>query len=222
MSNSVNLKIFRLSFPELKLSARDGHKIRGYLAKMFSEHNVFHNHDDSGWLYRYPLVQYKVINGVPFIIGINEGAEKLLQVEDDLKELVLEGREIPLFEKALTFSHETIEVLNDVVEYSFATPWMALNQENYRQFQKTSGEEQREKLRSILIGNLLSFSKGLNYRVSDKITVDIGKLKSIETKFKNQKMLAFAGNFFVNFAIPDYLGIGKSVSRGFGTVCRVK
>jgi hypothetical protein len=35
-------------------------------------------------------------------------------------------------------------------------------------------------------------------------------------------MLGFLGTFSVNFEIPDYWGIGKSVSRGFGTVMKVK
>jgi len=34
-------------------------------------------------------------------------------------------------------------------------------------------------------------------------------------------MLGFLGKFSVNFEIPDYWGIGKAVSRGFGTVKRV-
>ena len=33
-------------------------------------------------------------------------------------------------------------------------------------------------------------------------------------------MLGFIGTFSVNFEIPDYWGVGKSVSRGFGTVKR--
>ncbi len=35
-------------------------------------------------------------------------------------------------------------------------------------------------------------------------------------------MTGFMGTFSVNFEIPDYWGIGKSVSRGFGTVVRQK
>jgi hypothetical protein len=35
-------------------------------------------------------------------------------------------------------------------------------------------------------------------------------------------MLGFLGTFSVNFEILDYWGIGKSVSRGFGTIKRVK
>lgn len=35
-------------------------------------------------------------------------------------------------------------------------------------------------------------------------------------------MLGFLGRFSVNFDIPDYWGIGKSVRRGFGTVKKIE
>ncbi len=45
-------------------------------------------------------------------------------------------------------------------------------------------------------------------------------MKEVSTSLKGTPMLGFLGTFSVNFAIPDYWGIGKSVSRGFGTVKR--
>lgn len=220
MDYQNKIKIFRLSFPEVRLPVRAGHKLRGFVAGLFPEHDEFHNHGAKGWLYRYSQVQYKVIGGIPYIIGINEGAEKLWQVEDELDELVLGGEQIPLYEKALTITHENFGILDQVLEYTFLTPWLALNQTNYQRYQTGPGVLQREILRSVLIGNLLSLSKSLGYNVESQIMVDMGNMKTVETKFKNQNMLSFFGNFFVNFAIPDYLGLGKSVSRGFGTVCR--
>ena len=35
-------------------------------------------------------------------------------------------------------------------------------------------------------------------------------------------MLGFVSTFLVNFEIRNYLGIGKSVSRGFGTVVKTE
>ncbi|MBU1206820.1 MAG: CRISPR-associated endonuclease Cas6 [Proteobacteria bacterium] len=35
-------------------------------------------------------------------------------------------------------------------------------------------------------------------------------------------IIGFPGKFSVNYEIPDYWRIGKSVSRGFGTVKRVR
>ena len=40
----------------------------------------------------------------------------------------------------------------------------------------------------------------------------------ISVQFKDETVLGFRGEFSVNFRIPPLLGLGKSVSRGFGTV----
>lgn len=50
----------------------------------------------------------------------------------------------------------------------------------------------------------------------------LGRMKEVKTSLKGTPMLGFLGDFSVNFEIPDYWGIGKSVSRGFGTVKRVQ
>jgi hypothetical protein len=42
-----------------------------------------------------------------------------------------------------------------------------------------------------------------------------------QTHFKDQKMLAFSGDFVTNAVLPDLAGIGKAVSRGFGSVQKI-
>ncbi len=64
-------------------------------------------------------------------------------------------------------------------------------------------------------------SKSLGYTVPEPIKANIGNLKEVNTSLKGNPMLGFLGTFSVNFEIPDYWGIGKSVSRGFGTVVKV-
>ena len=41
-----------------------------------------------------------------------------------------------------------------------------------------------------------------------------------ETQFKNNAMLAFEGGFVTNAILPELVGLGKSVARGFGTIGR--
>jgi len=43
-------------------------------------------------------------------------------------------------------------------------------------------------------------------------------LLECNVSLKGVAMMGFKGSFAVNFNLPDYIGIGKSVSRGFGTV----
>ena len=72
-------------------------------------------------------------------------------------------------------------------------------------------------LSKMLVGNLLSMSKGLGYTVPARIEAET-TLNSIKTKLKRVEVIGFIGSFRTNFEIPDFFGIGKSVSRGFGTV----
>ena len=82
---------------------------------------------------------------------------------------------------------------------------------------KLDSRERRDKLRKIMIGNIISMSKGLKYTVDKEIKLDT-KLRRVHSSFKGREIIAFGGEFIVNFNVPDLLGIGKSVSRGFGTV----
>ena len=43
-------------------------------------------------------------------------------------------------------------------------------------------------------------------------------LLSKAVNIKDIKHVGFVGEFKVTFKIPDYFGIGKNVSKGFGTV----
>ena len=76
-------------------------------------------------------------------------------------------------------------------------------------------------LKKILVGNLLYLSKGVGYVVLEQIEVSEIKVIERKTYLKGTPLLGFLGTFSVNFEIPDHWGIGKSASRGFGTVKRI-
>ena len=68
-----------IQFPEITLKTRDAHKLRGYFGNLFKEYSpLLHNHYETGELrYKYPLVQYKVLDKVPTLVAIKEGAQLL-------------------------------------------------------------------------------------------------------------------------------------------------
>ena len=71
-----------IQFPEIALATRDAHKLRGYFGRLFEEHSpLLHNHLEGGKLrYAYPLVQYKVLDQIPTLIGLEEGARLLIEL----------------------------------------------------------------------------------------------------------------------------------------------
>jgi len=198
-------------------------KIRGYLGNLFWDNPCVHHHNkDGSFIYRYPCVQYKIINGKCFLIGFHGGLEIVKKTFFDLKTINLNGAWEEILDKGLESFRASFTVVSSQIQYFFLTPWLALNEKNYDKYQRLgSWVKRKELLEKILIGNILSMSKSLGYTVPASIKADVKKLREAPASLKGVPMLGFLGTFSVNFEIPDYWGIGKSVSRGFGTVKRV-
>jgi len=198
-------------------------KLRGFFANKFGGYTLIHQHlNDNGLLYKAPLIQYKIFDGKPFVLGINEGADVLQKIHGDIDYLRIGHSEYQIKEKSIVLKTDYFGIVNSSISYSFLTPWLALNEKNYETYQKLGGwVKRKELLEKILIGNIISISKSLGYTVPEPIKANIIKLKEAPTSLKGVPMLGFLGTFSVNFEIPDYWGIGKSVSRGFGTIMKV-
>lgn len=222
VSTTQNLKICRIKFPEIKLQTRDAHKLRGYFGNLFNEHSpILHNHyDDGRFRYKYPSIQYKVINNVPTLLGVSEGAELLPKLFLKVKELDIDGKKYEINSKNIEVQNEESGYSSKLHEYSFATLWMALNQKNYPKYQGLKTEtEKHEMLNAILVGHILSFFRNTSIELSPTERLMLKtNLNEKSTKFKETKMVAFTGTFIVNALLPSEIGLGKSVSRGFGTI----
>lgn len=218
MIHSLHQTIIR--FPEIQLETRDAHKLRGYFGTLFQDHSpLLHNHLQTGEsAYRYPLVQYKVLDSIPVLVGINEGADLLTSLFLKIKELKIGERSYSVLQKNIESKMVTIGLCDDLHAYRFQTLWMALSQRNYAEYLSEVAEQQTKLLKAILTGNILSFFKSMNYRAEANIMVNLKITAERETQFKNNAMLAFEGVFISNVLLPDYIGLGKSVARGFGAI----
>ncbi len=70
------------------------------------------------------------------------------------------SRELRQGEASLTRRLENLGETDEPVTYRFRTPYLALNQDNYRRYESTAdGQGRRELVESILRGNCLSVAK---------------------------------------------------------------
>jgi hypothetical protein len=212
-----------IQFPEIHLERRDGHKLRGYFANLFGEESDhFHNHDTAGKsIVRYPLIQYKVVHGCPTVLGIAEGGKLLVERFLRIDHIDIDGLHIQINQKNIQSKEMIVGVGASLFEYEFINPWMALNEKNYDLFQSfETREEKTALLERMLTVNMLHFFSAVPHREEQQILVKTD-LHSLPVKFKNQNMLGFKGKFTTNVQLPDFIGFGKSVSRGFGTIQRI-
>ncbi len=198
-------------------------RVRGAIASHYPELLLLHNHKGDQFRYATPLIQYRVLDGQVIIIGIGEGAEVLRAISFDHDQLRIGERFLTILERRVNLSEAILGIVNSSVHYKILTPWLALNEENYERYKTAGPKEQKDLLRRILIGNILSMSKGLGYVVTEEIKVSKLDVYPIQTpvRLKGVGMTGFKGTFGVNFELPDYIGLGKSVSRGFGTIKRM-
>jgi hypothetical protein len=216
------MKIVRLFLSDKRFSPGLAPKMRGCIASKYPDEVMLHNHlSDNKYVYNYPKVQYKVIDSVPLIIGIDEGVPVLLNVIMNLDDLQIENKNIDIMEKKIEISNEDFGDTEKPLLYRFVSPWMGLNQKNHRLYLEEDAKGRKILLQKNIVNNIISLSKSLGYTVRNNLQAVFNE-ESLEVNFKDKKILCFRGVFAVNFQIPDYIGIGKSVSRGFGTVKKIR
>lgn len=204
----------------LKLTASPT-KVRGFIGNNFKEYPILHNHyANDKFLYSYPYVQYKIINGDIVIVGIDEGADLIKKIAPELSTLSLD-KEYKITEKLIHEKEVDIKPSSEEKHYKFITPWLGLNQNNYQKYTNAKDwKEKKEILNRVLVANLLSMSKGLGIIVNKRLYAKTHFEEKI-VEYKGVKMNAFIGEFKVHYDIPDYFGLGKGVSQGFGCVKQI-
>lgn len=194
------------------------------IASMRGEANVlYHNHrEDEGYRYAYPLIQYKRIRRHAAIVCLNEGADIIGQfLSEGLREYQIGDHTVRMSPESLRPAQLVMQTWQDEFHYSLRR-WLPLNSDNYRRYQAADGLSERiALLESILKGNILSMAKGLGITVEHEIKVTITSLSApYLQKNKGTRLMAFDLEFNSNFSLPDFAGLGKNASIGYGVVTR--
>ena len=199
------------------------HHLRGAMATLYRDWSIMHQHLGRQFLYQHPLVQYKVIEGIPMVVGLGLGAELLAALQPP---------------RQLMMNHERVEfkdvrLVSEFYEpdftaprrFDFSTPWIALNEDNYSRYREHEAHERREAVRemlqSILIGNVISFAKGLGLSILARLQAHIEHWHAEPVRAKQLDsglMLGFAANGEITFSAPPFWGFGKQSSRGNGVM----
>lgn len=185
---------------------------------------LFHNHTEDNYRYSYPLIQYKRIKGKAAIVCINNGTEEIGQLFSHGPFDIHIGNTPMTFEiEKIHPSKTLIKIWNSRFRYRI-NKWLPLNSDNYKKFAQLDGiAEQIIFLENILNGNILSMLKGLGIHLEQPLISHITDISSpylIENK--HVKMTAYNIEFTTNISLPDYIGIGKNASIGYGIVTQIK
>jgi hypothetical protein len=172
-----------------------------------------------GFEYFYPRLQYKIVRGSPMIAAINEGCNLLWEVYDKIDVAGSNQAEWKITEKRLIEKKAPFGLCSESIKYRFLTPWLALDEDSFKGYINLEDGLREKMLAGIFRDHLGSISKSLGYDFNGNLKIKL----NIKPQYIFQRDIhvgGLFGSFIANFEIPNFLGIGQSVSRGYGTIKR--
>lgn len=213
--------ILTVTFDE-RLSRDEIPLLRGAIvAKVGRELDLFHNHDREGAkLYRYPLIQYKVMHGSPALVCLGAGVESVqayLNLRD--RSLDLDGRQLRMDVADLQVRQHGLRIWQSWFSYR-VTDWIALHGPHLEAYRAEPSLGARIlQLERKLNSNVRSFTRAMGWTGDGQVEVRIHHLRNAApVQFKGVQFRAFDVEFSCNVRLPNHIGFGKGSAFGFGVV----
>lgn len=217
-----NNRILTLRFQN-DLSPRELPLFRGCIIQCVGSGDaniLYHNHITQGYRYSYPLIQYKIISNKACLTFLNEGvdaAEPLLSPDPIPGRLG--KRHVLLQPASVDFKYFVLQPSDAPIYYSL-TNWLPFNSDNYQKYQALEGMvRQIAFLENILVGNILSFAKGVCVHIDYPVVCEVIDIFPLgEVINKGIPLMSFNVSFRSNILLPDNIGLGKHASIGHGVL----
>jgi hypothetical protein len=183
---------------------------------------LYHNHSGDSLVYHYPMIQYKRIAKCAAIVAVESGADALGQfLSSGVSHLHIGEREEDFKIADINANNYLIQVWDGEFDYRL-NKWLPFNSENFAEYKAMDSLTDKVALmEKILTGNILSFAKGLGITLTSNVSCRISSIAGQRLSiYKGVKMMSFDIVFKTNVSLPNYIGLGKGVSLGFGTIYR--
>jgi hypothetical protein len=218
------LRILNVSF-QTTIEPWELNAFRGAMAnKVGLGNDWFHNHNNEEGAnklhYRYPLIQYKLHQSRPVLLCIDKGVDEAHHffVQPDWS-LVINKEKHDMRIQKLVLNQFEMKIFERPQSYRIHN-WLALNSENYKMYHSMIRiTDKIALLERILTNNLLRFVEGIGWENDRKIEVSITDLIKVNrVSYQGLKVEAHNIDFNCNVFIPDFIGLGRGSSIGFGVV----
>ncbi|MFQ6607582.1 MAG: CRISPR-associated endonuclease Cas6 [Fidelibacterota bacterium] len=193
------------------------YQVKGVIIKDFPEEPIVPLIDGS---YRdqflYPRVQVKILNEQIYMVGIAEGVDPILSVVDKLGTMDFGNITFDVLGADVEVESDRFMPSNRMLRYKFLTPWIALNEANLMKYKQLFGDDRLKFLTRLLSHNIVFLAREMGLELETKIYTQLN-LDSLYPKIVDDgQMGAFEGDFQTNFMLPNFLGVGNSITKGYG------
>ena len=141
-----------------------------------------------------------------------------LSIPDTIKELNFGNITFTINDFEIKNSKQQFIPSGSIIKYSFLTPWAALNHVTGNKYRSIPYKKKASFLNKLLGFNLIFLAKEMGVSMEEGIYVKV-EIPNLHPKsIDDNKWKAFKGEFKTNILLPNYIGLGNGITRGYGTI----
>jgi len=195
------------------------YQVKGVLMKNFpNEEIVPMLHGSYRKKFLYPRIQVKILDEEIFLVGLNQGVDPILKIQERITDLNFGDITFEVLEKDIQEKDESFLFTSSLKKYDFISNWVALNLNTSKKYDSKNDKDKLQFLNNLLAKNIVFISREIGFELPKNIYSQIRILDLKPTKLDQNGWGAFDGVFYTNIIMPDYIGIGNGITRGYGTI----
>ena len=195
------------------------YQVKGVFIRQYPDEDIIPMLDGSYRdRYLYPRVQVKILNEQIYLIGINEGVDSVMSLNEKLQSLDFGNITFDVEDSDLESADNQFIPSKKLVHYRFITPWVALNHLTGGKYKFLTNQDKPSFLNKLLGQNIIFLAKEVGIDLKDDILTKVRVTSLFPKPVDDNKWSAFMGEFKTNFILPNYIGIGNGITRGYGTI----
>lgn len=174
----------------------------------------------------YPLVQYKTRRSYeqqqPLMVILGKHPKLFYLLNQQAAwEANLAGRKIQMKVAYAKVTQYQVQLKSRMQQYALFN-YQALSSRQYQQYQEcVSGSQKQQFLAQRLYRHVLNFARGIDWQIQGKLKVEVTQIiREKIIPYQGIKAHCFDLKFRSNAFLPEYIGLGKGLRKGFGTLRR--
>ncbi len=195
------------------------YQVKGVMMNQFPDEEIVPMLDGS---YRqkflYPRVQVKILNEQIYIVGINEGVDSIKAIAQKMDFLDFGNITFQVLDNEIEEHVNRFQPVSKLIRYRFVTPWVALNQTTGNRYRYLNNADRVNFLNRLLGQNIVFMAREMGMELEENIFTKVTLSSLFPRQVDENNWGAFDGEFRANFVLPNYLGIGNGITRGYGAL----
>ena len=167
----------------------------------------------------YPRVQVKILNEQIYLVGVKEGVDPILSVVEKMEALDFGNITFEVSDSEKELHDDHFQPIERLIRYRFITPWVALNQTTGGRYRFLPNAAERVHYLNRLLGqNIVFLAREMDIKLEENLFTKVALNSLFPKPVDESGWGAFTGEFRTNFLLPNYMGIGNGITRGYGAL----